>query len=129
MNHHLFRVSADALADPRVPPEGVARTVVDLGDLGYASDGLEMDSDGRLYLTDYENHAIHRWSPEGDEVLVADPRLIWPEALSLSPDGYLYVTVNQKSRLARFHEGVDRRKAPYALFRIRVDATPTTLRR
>jgi sugar lactone lactonase YvrE len=43
-------------------------------------------------------------------------------------DGYLYVTANQLYRQARYCDGEDRRRKPYALFRIRIDAGPVLLR-
>ena len=125
VSRHLYSVSTDALADETVGDAEVAATVIDHGDLGYASDGLESDAEGRLYLTDYEHHAIHRRLPNGrDEVLVSDPRLIWPDTLALAEDGYLYVTVNQLNRQPQYQEGSDRREGPYVLFRIKVDAQP-----
>ncbi|APR84286.1 Hypothetical protein A7982_09635 [Minicystis rosea] len=129
VSRHLYSVSTDALVDESAAEELVVATVIDHGDLGYASDGLESDAEGRLYLTDYEHQAIHRLLPNGkDEVLVTDPRLIWPDTLALAEDGYLYVTVNQLNRQPQFHEGIDRREGPYALFRIKVDAKPAWLR-
>lgn len=128
ISHHLYGVSARALADASVSDAEVASTVRDFGDLGFASDGLEADAEGRLYLTDYEHQAIRRLRPgEVPETLVADPRMIWPDTLSLSADGYLYVTANQLDRQSRFHGGEDLREPPYALFRVRVDARPVAL--
>lgn len=129
-SHHLYSAKTRALSDPRATDADVARTVQDFGDLGFASDGLESDVDGRLYLTDYEHHAVRRLVPGGiPETLVADRRMIWPDTLSLSADGHLYITVNQLDRQARFHDGEDLRRPPYALFRVPLDAHPVELRR
>lgn len=103
--------------------------VIDGGDRGGASDGLESDSAGNIYFTNYEHNAILRRSPDNRwETLTHDPRLLWPDTLSLATDGYLYVTANQLHRQARFHKGKDLRRKPYSLFRIRVDAQPVLLR-
>ncbi len=127
---HLYSVDADALADHSKSEADVEATVTDLGDRGFASDGLESDSENRIYLTDYENTAIRRREINGQYLVVAqDPRLIWPDTLSLAPDGYLYFMVNQLDRLPRFHEGQDMRMPPYALFRIKIDGEPVMLRR
>jgi sugar lactone lactonase YvrE len=120
---HLFRVSADALADPLLSEAKVAATVEDLGEKGGAGDGLEADAQGRIYLTDYEHNSIHRRKVDGSlETLVHDPRLLWPDTLSLAADGYLYVTANQLHRLPDFHSR-DLRQKPYSLFRIKIDGT------
>jgi sugar lactone lactonase YvrE len=104
--------------------------VEDLGDRGFASDGLESDDKGRVYLTDYEHNAVLRRGTDGQyETLVHDPRVLWPDTLSLAADGHLYFTANQLHRQKQFHDGKDQREKPYALFRVKVDAGPVLLRR
>jgi sugar lactone lactonase YvrE len=81
-------------------------------------------------LGDYEHNAIHRRGADGEyERLVYDPRVLWPDTMSLATDGYLYFTVNQLHRQKQFHEGQDLRQKPYVLFRVKVDAGPVLLRR
>lgn len=123
-SRHLYSVSVDALADRNKPDAEVAATVKDLGEKGGASDGLESDAEGRVYLSDYEHNAIRRRSAGGDiETLVHDPHALWPDTLSLAADGYLYFTANQVERGAAFHNGQDLRQKPYVLFRVKVDGT------
>jgi sugar lactone lactonase YvrE len=125
----LYSVSTEALSDRSVDDQYVSRTVKDEGDKGGASDGLESDAEGRIYVTNYEHNAIMRRNPDGEwETIVHDPRLLWPDTLSLASDGYLYVTANQLHRQARFHDGRDMRRKPYTLFRIKVNAKPVLLR-
>ena len=125
--HHLYSVSADALADRNKNEQDVAATVKDLGDRGYASDGLEAGKNGEIYLTDYEHNAIHVRRADGtDRVLVGDPRMIWPDSMSLSDEGFLYFTANQLNRQKKFHDGKDLRQQPYSIFRIPVGASGRT---
>jgi sugar lactone lactonase YvrE len=125
----LYSVDTNALSDQSLKEQEVGATVIDEGDRGGASDGLESDSAGNIYSTNYEHNAILRRSPDKRwETLTHDPRLLWPDTLSLATDGYLYVTANQLHRQARFHKGKDLRRKPYSLFRIRVDAQPILLR-
>ena len=129
-SRHLYRVSTGALLDEKATDEEVGKTVEDLGDRGFASDGLESDDKGRVYLTDYEHNGILRRTADGQyETLVHDPHVLWPDTLSLAADGYLYFTANQLHRQARFHGGKDLREKPYALFRVKVDARPVLLQR
>ena len=90
-----------ALIDPALPDEKVAETIKNLGEKGGASDGLESDAKGRVYLTDSEHNAIRRMLPDGiNEDIAHDPRMHWPDTLSLAKDGYLYFTANQIHRQA-----------------------------
>ncbi|MFI7489690.1 L-dopachrome tautomerase-related protein [Micromonospora echinaurantiaca] len=124
-----YSVATDALADRTVAEAEVAATVVDEGDKGGGSDGLETDDAGRFYLTSYEHNAVLRRRPDGEfETLVHDPRLLWPDTMSVAGDGYLYVTANQLHRQPTYQRGQDLRRRPYALFRTRIDAGPVRLR-
>lgn len=125
---HLYAVPTEMLRDPNVGEAQLAGAVRDLGVKG-ASDGLEADANGAVYAGDYEHNAILKRSPDGQwHTLARDPRLLWPDTLSIGPDGYLYVTANQLHRQAGFHGGRDLRQKPYHLFRVRVDAAPAPTR-
>ena len=125
----LYSVDADALRNRSLDDKEVAATVVDEGDRGGASDGLESDAAGHIYSTNYEHNAILRRLPgEHWETVAHDPRLLWPDTLSLATDGYLYVTANQLHRQARYQKGHDLRRKPYTLFRIRISEYPVLLR-
>jgi sugar lactone lactonase YvrE len=126
----LYSVDTDALVDRSLDDREVATTITDEGDRGGASDGLESDAAGHVYSTNYEHNAILRRRPDAEwETVTHDPRLLWPDTLSLAADGYLYVTANQLYRQARYHKGRDLRRKPYTLFRVRIDAQPVLLRR
>ncbi|MGE5293339.1 MAG: L-dopachrome tautomerase-related protein, partial [Solirubrobacterales bacterium] len=129
-SRRLHRVLTGALIDPAADDRKSAEAVEELTERGFASDGLETDDKGRIYLTDYEDNAILRHNEDGSyETLVYDARVLWPDTLSLAEDGYLYFTANQLHRQAAFHEGKDLRAKPYSLFRVKVDAKPVRLRR
>src|SRR5262245_43688077 len=133
-SRHLYRVPTDALACEQTGGgkgvQAVEDLVEDLGDRGFASDGLEADNKGRLYLTNYEDNAILRRDEDGSyETLVYDPRVLWPDTLCLAADGYLYFIANQLHRHGLFQGGKDLRQKPYSLFRVNVNAEPVLLRR
>lgn len=128
-SRRLYSVSVDALANEQLSDAQVAATVVDHGDKGGGADGLESDSQNRVYLTNYEHNAILRRQANGMyETLVHDPRVLWPDTLSVARNGYLYFTANQLHRQSRYHEGRDLRQKPYSLFRTRINANPVLLR-
>lgn len=127
VSRKLFSVSIDALVDGRLTDDQVAATVVDHGEKG-ASDGLESDDKGRIYATSYEQDGILRRLPDGTfETLVHDPRVLWPDTLSVASDGFLYFTANQLHRQPNYHGGKDLREKPYVLFRVPIDAGPVRL--
>ena len=60
--------------------------------------------------------------------VVHDPRLLWPDTMSVAADGHLYVTANQLHRQAKYQGGEDKRRKPYTLFRLRLGVRPVLLR-
>lgn len=127
-SRRLYSVSVDALVDVALDDTDVAGTVVDEGDKGTGAVGLETDHLGRIYVTAYEHDAILRRGEDGEyETVAHDPRLLWPDTLCVSADGYLYITANQWHRQARYQFGQDLRRKPYALFRIPIYAEPVAL--
>ncbi len=123
----LYSVSTDALRDRTQSDEQVAATVQKVALKG-ASDGLESDTAGNVYAGDYETNSIHLIRPDGSLQLVAhDPRILWPDTMSLAGDGYLYFTANQLHRQPGFHGGHDLREKPYVLFRIKTQSQPVRL--
>lgn len=125
----LYGVSTAALRDRSKSDADVAATVrIVTGKM--PSDGLESDAEGNIYMTDPVTDSIHRFSTKTGmmETLAHDPRLLWPDTMSLSDEGYLYVTSNQLHRQPTMHNGKDLRQKPYQLFRIKVNAKPVRLR-
>ena len=128
-SRRLYSVATDALADRSLDDASVAITVTDEGDKGGGADGLESDDAGNIYATNYEHNAILRRRLDDEwETVAHDPRLLWPDTLSVATDGYIYVTANQLHRQARFNAGRDLRQKPYTLFRVQIGAQPVLLR-
>ncbi|KPY89056.1 L-dopachrome tautomerase-related protein [Pseudomonas syringae pv. tagetis] len=123
-SRHLYSVATELLNDSKVSEQQLAAAVQDLGEKG-ASDGLEADASGAVYAGDYEHNSIRKRLPDGTWQTVAhDPRMLWPDTLSIGPDGYLYFIVNQLHRQAGFNSGHDKREKPYSLLRLKIDAAP-----
>ncbi|MBL8950874.1 MAG: hypothetical protein JNK82_08865 [Myxococcaceae bacterium] len=91
-SRRLYRVRADHLAAGNTHVE-------DLGDKGFASDGLLVDAQNRLYATDVEKGAVRRRLPSGKwELLARGEPLSWPDTMTLLPSGRLLVTATQIHR-------------------------------
>lgn len=127
-SRHLFAVPTEMLRDASVSEAQLNAAVKDLGEKG-ASDGLESDANGAVYAGDYEHNGIRKRLADGNwQTIVHDPRVLWPDTLSVGPDGYLYFIANQLQRQAGFHNGKDLREKPYSLLRIKIDAAPAPTR-
>ena len=127
-SRHLYSVATALLRDASVSEAQLAAAVQDLGEKG-ASDGMEADAAGALYAGDYEHNSIRKRLPDGQwQTLVHDPRLLWPDTLSIGPDGYLYFIADQLHRQAVFRGGQDQRQKPYSLMRLKIDASPAPTR-
>ncbi|MBB2201355.1 SMP-30/gluconolactonase/LRE family protein [Gluconacetobacter tumulisoli] len=114
---NLYRVAVSDLLDTALSEAELERRVrVDrhVPPVG----GLVMDSHDTLYLSEIETHSIHAEDPHGRTLWrLTDPRLDWPDAYSITPDGMVYLAVAQVDRLPAFHGGTDGRHPPYLLFR------------
>ncbi len=123
-SRRLYSVSTALLRNSKATEALVENSIIDHGEKGM-SDGLEADAQGRIYVTLVEQNAIARRLPNSlYQTVVRDPRLLWPDTLSIANDGYLYVIANQLHRQKGFNYGKDLRVKPYSLFRVKIDGTP-----
>ena len=125
-SRHLYSVPTEGLINRIIQEENLKKMVLDHGQVAGASDGLEADSSGGIFLTDYEHNAIHRFTGSIStlKTLMYSPQAIWPDSLALADDGYLYFTANQLNRQSQFHQGIDKRIQPYMVFRIKTPYRP-----
>lgn len=126
-SRHFYSVPTAMLRDPSKDDAAIAAAIVDLGTKA-PSDGLAEDNKGRIYGGDYEHGTIGRFENGKWETIAQDPKIMWPDTLSVGTDGYLYFTANQLYRQAGFHEGVDLRRKPYELLRVKIGAGPVLLK-
>ena len=123
-SRHLYSVSTALLRNGKASEKVVENSVIAHGEKGM-SDGLEADAQGRVYVTLPEQNAIARRLPNSlYQTVVHDPRLLWPDTMSIANDGYLYVISNQLHRQKGYNYGKDLRVKPYSLFRVKIDGTP-----
>jgi len=126
-SRHFYAVPTALLRDPSVTDAQIAAAIQNLGPKA-PSDGLAEDDKGNVYAGDYEHGTIRRFTAGEWATIAQDPRIKWPDTLSVGTDGYLYFTANQLYRQAPFHEGRDLRRQPYQLLRIRIGAGPVLLK-
>jgi len=83
------------------------------------SDGASTDAEGHHYFTDVGRDAIAVLTADGElETLVADERLVWPDALSFGEESWLYVAVNKLHLAPPFNGGEELGGPPYPIYRV-----------
>ena len=118
-SRHLWSLPTAALADFSLDDKQLAAQVKDEGEKVMV-DGMDMDTQGRLYMTDAEHHQVLRRWPDGHlDVVLRDPRLVWPDGVFVTADS-VYVTLGQWSRLGK---GFDDRQPPYLLVKAPLEPT------
>lgn len=119
-SRHLWSLPTAALSDFGLDDRQLAAQIKDEGEKVMV-DGMDMDAQGRLYMTDAEHHQVLRRWPDGRlDVVVRDPRLVWPDGVFVTADS-VYVTLGQWSRMG---QGFDTRQPPYLLVKAPIEATP-----
>ena len=84
------------------------------------SDGIAIDAEGTVYLTDLEHSAIVALDPDRKlRTLVKDDRLRWPDGLAFGPDGWLYVTCSALHQVILKSPAEIASHAPYQIWRFR----------
>lgn len=86
-------------------------------------DGIAIDDAGNIYVSDIGANAvgvIEAAAPPGRRyrILVADPRLSWPDAFSFGPDGLLYTVASRLQGSAPLNAGKRTARPPFPVLRV-----------
>lgn len=122
MSHDtLYRVKTADLRDPALSDADLATRVEAVGKKPL-SDGLGIDAEGNVLVTDVEHGAIVRVSPSGAAAtLVKTPRIRWADGLVYGPDGWLYIADSDIPDQMLQSKAHIREHAPYHVWRVRPD--------
>lgn len=84
-----------------------------------ASDGIKVDGNGNVYITDIENHAIGVTTAGKYQVIAQDDVLLnWVDGLAIGPNGGVYGTQNNLHRNPVLNAGEDESVRPFRIVRI-----------
>jgi sugar lactone lactonase YvrE len=118
----LFRIPLAALRDATIPTEALAKTIERVSDKPL-SDGLSMDNEGNVLISDVEHQSVMRWrAADGTlETLIRDPRIRWSDGFSHGPGDSLYLAdsaIPEQMLRSKAHIAS---QAPYTIWRIKTD--------
>jgi len=118
----LYRVRLSDIRDPGAPDSQIAARVESLVQKPL-SDGLSVDLDGRVYITDIEHNAIARLDSDLElRTLISSKAVRWPDALSFGPDGWLYVADSALGDVILQSKEHIKEQGPYKIYRFQPGA-------
>jgi sugar lactone lactonase YvrE len=120
----LSAIGAQYLDDSKLTDAERAKHVRPFINNGTAG-GTAIDSQGNIYVSDCDNNRVLKVTPAGvQSVLVQDPRLIWVDAMWITPDGKLWMPAAQMNRAPSFNNGKMTVTFPMQVFTISIGNGP-----
>ncbi len=112
----LYRVPTASLLDARLTPAQLSAKVEPV-QTTHPADGLWIDSQNRLYITNPEADSVESAMPGKPlTTLVRDKRLRWPDSFAQGPGGTLYISASHIQDSPWFKPGA--KVTPSDLFRV-----------
>jgi sugar lactone lactonase YvrE len=116
----LARIETRWLDDPSVPADVLGDRVEPWLDTP-TTGGTAIDDTGTIYLGDVERRRILTITPAGQvDTLIADPRLVWADAMWLDSDGYLWIPAAQLNRTPELAGGKQSVDYPVWIYKLRI---------
>ncbi|MDA0705209.1 MAG: L-dopachrome tautomerase-related protein [Proteobacteria bacterium] len=121
----LYRIQVSDLTDASAPYSQLAARVERYADKPL-SDGLSVDVDGNVYVTDVEHGAVFRIADDREPTtLIRSQQIRWADALSFGPDGWLYIADSALYDVVLQSRDHIKAQGPYKIFRFRAGADGT----
>jgi sugar lactone lactonase YvrE len=120
MNHNMmYRAPTPALQDASLSDAAIAAKIEKVGKKPL-NDGLSIDDQNGVYVTDVEHQAVLRMTPDGKlQTIVKDSRIRWADGLSFGPDGWLYLADSAIPHLVLQNADYHKAHAPYMIWRFK----------
>ncbi len=124
----LSRIETRWLDDAALPPAELAGHV----DAGWVdtptTGGTAIAADGTIYLSDTKLRRILRITPAGQvSTLVADPRLVWSDAMWIDDAGFLWIPETAQNLTPGFNHGRMEARYPVWIYKMAIGAKPSAI--
>ncbi len=120
----LARIGTRWLDDAEASPAEVSSHVEAWLDTP-TSGGTAIDEAGNLYLSDPNRRRILKITPEKRvTVLIADPRLIWSDAMWIDRKGFLWIPATQQNLTPGFNDGKQAVDYPVWIYKMEIGKGP-----
>ena len=123
-NGPMSRIETRYLIDASLSDEELA-SHIELWFDTPSTGGTAMDRDGNLYVTDVDNNSVLRITPDKEvTTIMQDKNLVWPDALWIDNENYLWIPAAQMNRDAAYNNGKSRQTQPFHIYKMKIDAEP-----
>jgi sugar lactone lactonase YvrE len=113
----LFRISLRDLRDLSIPDSQLSARVERYSEKPL-SDGLSIDTEGNVFVTDVEHNSIFIVGPDRNpRTLIRSGKIRWPDALSFGPEDWLYVADSALADVALRSREHIKASGPYSIYR------------
>ncbi len=119
MNHdRMFRIRTKDLIQRFDSPNIDFKDKVEDYSEKILSDGISLDLEGNIYLTDVEHQSIVTIDTNKKlKTSIQSPKLRWPDGLSFGPDGYLYIADSDIPEIVLESKESIAKAGPFYIFR------------
>ena len=115
----LYRVRLTDLRNASLPDSQLSSRVEQYSGKPL-SDGLSVDLDGNVFVTDVEHNSIFIVGADREpKTLFQSGRIRWPDGLSFGPDGWMYVADSALSEVVLRSQAHIQSQQPYRIFRFK----------
>jgi sugar lactone lactonase YvrE len=120
----MVRIETRFLGDPSLDEAALSGHVERFADTP-STGGTAIDAEGTIYVSDTDRSRILKVSAGGQiSTLVADPRLVWVDAMWIDDDGKLWMPAAQLNRTPGLNRGKDAVAWPVTVYSIAIGAKP-----